>query len=424
MRQTFARQKLSDHVFFTSVVDPKFKRNRLSVHLLTPHAEATAAANALTPFLLRKASEAYPDFTLLNERLCELYDAVLTADVGVVGATQLVSLSLSTLDDRLALEGDAVVRACADLLCGLATRPLLEDGAFPAADFAVEQRALLDAIDAELNDKRRYALTRFARAMFTGQLGAVPRYGSREAVERLSSATVAAAYGRLRAAAGVEILFLGGGDPSSALDCFAGAFASGDRAGYTPAEVHRARSPKEVVERLAVTQSKLVLGYATGIGLDDPLASAARLMATVLGGTPHSLLFTEVREKRSLCYYCAARFDRARGVLAVDAGIEASDRQAAEEAIEQQIRRLAAGDFSAEQLEAAKLSIADSMHTIGDTLGGIESYTLGQLLYGREEDVEQELAALQAVTQEQVAEAAARLRLDTTYFLTGKEQAL
>lgn len=424
MRQSFARQKLSDHVYYTSVVDPKFKRNRLSVHLLTPHSEATAAANALLPFLLRKASEDYPDFTLLNERLCELYDAVLTADVGVVGATQLISLSLSTLDDRYALEGDAVVRACADLLCGIATRPRLMDGVFPATDFTVERRALLDAIDAELNDKRRYALTRFARAMFAGQLGAVPRYGSREAVESLTAAATAEAYARLRASAGVEILFVGGGDPSAARDRFAGAFASGDRTGYLPAEVHRAQPPKEVVERLDVTQSKLVLGYASGIGLDDPLASAARLMATVLGGTPHSLLFTEVREKRSLCYYCTARFDRARGVLAVDAGIEAADRQATAEAVGEQLCRLAAGDFSAEQLEAAKLSIADSMHAIGDTLGGIESYTLGQLLYGRDENVEQELSALLAVTKDQVAEAAGRLRLDTTYFLTGKEESM
>ena len=42
----------------------------------------------------------------------------------------------------------------------------------------------------------------------------------------------------------------------------------------------------------------------------------------------------------------------------------------------------------------------------------------------RSENVEQELSALLAVTKDQVAEAAGRLRLDTTYFLTGKEESM
>ena len=114
--QPFDRRQLSENVFFTSVTDPKFKRNLLSVRLFTPHGGPDTAANAALPFLLRKGCSAYPDFTLLNQRLCELYDAVLGTDVGVSGRSQTLVLSLSTLDDRYALDGDRVVESCADLL--------------------------------------------------------------------------------------------------------------------------------------------------------------------------------------------------------------------------------------------------------------------------------------------------------------------
>ena len=47
------------------------------------------------------------------------------------------------------------------------------------------------------------------------------------------------------------------------------------------------------------------------------LLYAAKLMSVVLGGTPSSKLFMNVREKQSLCYYCAARHDTPKNVQKV-----------------------------------------------------------------------------------------------------------
>ena len=40
----------------------RFKTAQLTVQLLVPLAEETAAANALVPFLLRRACRSFPDF--------------------------------------------------------------------------------------------------------------------------------------------------------------------------------------------------------------------------------------------------------------------------------------------------------------------------------------------------------------------------
>ena len=56
---------------------------------------------------------------------------------------------------------------------------------------------------------------------------------------------------------------------------------------------------------------------------------AARLMNALLGGTPHSLLFRNVREKLSLCYYCASSYDRLKGLLLIDSGVEEQNAEKA-----------------------------------------------------------------------------------------------
>ena len=78
---------------------------------------------------------------------------------------------------------------------------------------------------------------------------------------------------------------------------------------------------REVSEKMEVAQSKLVLGFRTG-KIQAEEKPAFKLMAAIFGGTPHSKLFLNVREKLSLCYYCAARCNINKGFLLVESGVE------------------------------------------------------------------------------------------------------
>ena len=64
-----------------TIHDDRFKTGRISAVLLLPLQKETAAANMILPFLLRRSCAAYPDFTMLNRRLADLYGAYLYADV-------------------------------------------------------------------------------------------------------------------------------------------------------------------------------------------------------------------------------------------------------------------------------------------------------------------------------------------------------
>ena len=425
MNNPMHRQRIGDEVYFSFVRDTKFKHNRMSVNFVLPLDRETVSANALIPFLLRKGSRTCPDFTALNQKLYDLYGASLSADVSKYGGYQVLELSLSGLDDRFALDGEKMVEECAGLLIDLSTDPNLVDGVFPAKDVELEKQYLIDSIEAEINDKRAYTVNKCRTIMCEGEPAAIRKYGYVEDVEKLTPAIAAQTYQRILRTARVEILFVGCGDSAPALKRFAEAFSKLDR---QPAElpqqkkVTTASQVKEETERMDLSQSKLAMGFRTGEIRDMGELSAMRLMIAIFGGTPFSRLFVHVREKLSLCYYCAARFDRITGILMVDSGVEAENKEKAQAEILNQLEVLKNGEFTDEELSNALLTLKNSLNTVSDSLSSLDDWYMAQLMGSSCRSPEEEAEEMAKVTREDVMEAARKVTLDTVYFLTGKKE--
>lgn len=77
------------------------------------------------------------------------------------------------------------------------------------------------------------------------------------------------------------------------------------------------------VEYKKTEQAHLVLGWP-GLKRDDKKRYALTLLSTVLGGNMSSRLFTEVREKRGLCYYVRSDTDyyHNTGIFGASAGVD------------------------------------------------------------------------------------------------------
>ena len=184
--------------------------------------------------------------------------------------------------------------------------------------------------------------------------------------------------------------------------------------------VETAASVREKTVEMEIAQSKMALGFRTGCLADKRETDAMKLMSFLYGGSPFSRLFVHVREEKSLCYYCAARFDRVTGIMMVDIGVERDNAAAAREAILEQLRALAAGEFTDEELESARRSYLNALYSTPDTLSGLEGWYLTQILLGRSDTPEEAAAAMAGITREEVIAAAKKVTLDTVYFLASK----
>lgn len=415
---------ITSSVSFYALQDDKFKSNRISIHFVLPLREETVSAYALVPMILSKGYRECPDFLSLSRKLESLYGGWIDAAIKKYGDLQILTLSAGGMDNTFALTGEDITGELCDMLCNAVFDPVLdENGYFPETTFRLEQQNLLDAIASMINDKRFYSVHRTVQEMYRGNAVGLNEYGTEEAVRALTPEKVTEAYRRMLAEAKVMIQFCGCGAPAPVREKMAARFADFRQAGSVaaaPLPDIDGREAQRITERLEVAQSKLVLGLRITPDYREK-HTALRLMTMILGGTPSSLLFKQVREKQSLCYYCAARYYPSLGMITIDSGVEHEKAARAEAAILEQLSNMQKGRFTDREFEEARLAAINSYRTLGDTLSSIDEYYWGRIMEGEIRTPEDMIALLSGVTRDDVIEAANQVTVDTVFLLTGQE---
>ena len=149
--------EIADGVRLLSVQTDRFKTSRITFTMATPLG-GNVSAKAILPYLLHRRCRKYPDFTAFNCVLDDLYGAVVSAGVSKQGEGLLLNISITSIDDRFALDGEKIMSKCFELLCDMIFEPIIKDGSFPEDVVEEEKRLLTEKLEAEKNDKRRYAL--------------------------------------------------------------------------------------------------------------------------------------------------------------------------------------------------------------------------------------------------------------------------
>jgi predicted Zn-dependent peptidase len=229
----------------------------------------------------------------------------------------------------------------------------------------------------------------------------------------------------MMAGARIEAFFVGDGDASGCKALLSGAFSALIRKkpeACVTRVIKDVSSVNSVTERLSVSQAKLGLGFRAGTAAPEPDVAAMQLACTVLGGSPQSLLFANVREKLSLCYYCFSRFERQKGLVFIESGIEEKNAELAKAEILRQLSELKAGRFTDDELLSAALSLENSYKELGDNLSGISGWYLGQAVAGVMRTPAQAAQEVMALHKEDVLRASQKIILDTVYLLAGEKE--
>lgn len=416
----FTKKTICDGVSFGNIKDDRFKRSRVNATLIVPLDKKTAAANALLSCILTRSCKKYPDFTSLNRKLDELYGAALYPSFGKFGDFQTVTISVSGLDDRYALDGKSISSEITELLCSILFEPNITNGKFLEEDFEQEKRQLLENIDAEFNDKRTYAINRCIEIMCRDELFAVSRFGSREDVDALTQENVCKAWKNILENARVELCMLGSTPYDRAFEGFKKYFDGKPRkiTGSTKI-VSDVGEIKRIVETEEIVQSKLVMGFRCAYPRTLRERIGNSLMSMILGGTPTSKLFQNVREKQSLCYYCASRANNTKGIMIIDSGVETDNIEKTEEAVIEQINALVHGNITDEELDSAKKALKNFYISTLDSLSAMHGWYISGLLSSSLASPTEEADIVDSITKDEVVELAKKIKLDTVFSLIG-----
>ena len=418
--------QLSNGVEGVFIKNDRFNTTLISFNFYVPMSRDTAAEYALLPFVMTTCSKDYPDFSRLNFKLAKLYGANLSASAEKVGDYQLLKIAISTIDDRFALDNESLCDNAIELLGQLIFEPKVQDGAFCEEDVEREKRKAIEHIRGDLAQKRIYAKKRLIEEMYKDEAYGVPKCGTEEQVQKITGESLYNAWVKLLSTAFLRVNVISRSMPTGLFDGVAEKFSSINRYDIPDctqsAPTAAIAKPNTVIEEMDIAQGKLCMGFSSELYGDDESTAALTVMCDIFGGGPYSRLFTNVREKMSLCYYCASGSVKSKGLITVDSGVEKENANKAEREILNQLDIIKQNLFTDEEFESSIKSITDSFKSYNDSQGLLDAWYSLKIVKDKLLSPEEAAELILGVTRNDVVYTARGVKLHTVYKLLPKEK--
>ncbi len=408
----------ADGVF---IKNDRFNTTLVTFNFYLPLARNTAAQYALLPFILTTCSKNYPDFSKLNFKLAKLYGANLSASAEKIGDFQLIKIGVSVIDDRYTLDGESLCDSALDLLCQLIFEPNVQNGAFTDEDTAREKRKAIEHIKSELGEKRIYAKNRLIEEMYKNDAYGTAKCGTIEDVEAINGNVLYNAWVKMLSEAYIRVNVVSRNMPSKFFDKISEKLTAFDRKNivdFTKSKpTEKASQVNTVTEKMDIAQGKLVMGFSSETCGTEEKNVALGVMCDIFGGGPYSRLFTNVREKMSLCYYCSASAEKNKGLITVSSGVEKDNVEKAQAEILNQLEIIKRGEFSDSEFDSSIKSITDSLKSYNDSQYLIDLWYSVKIFKDSLLTPEETADLVGAVTRDDVINVARGINLHTVYRL-------
>ena len=415
--------KIKNGINLNLIKTDKFKTNLLSVFLTVPLNENTITKNALIPAILRRGSNILKTQEEISKTLEEMYGASFDCGVDKIGDNQVLKFYLETINNSYVENEENILKEAINILLDLVFNPLVNNNKFDETYVESEKNNLKQIIEGRKDAKATYALERCIEEMYKNLPYALYKYGKLEDLKNINAENLYEQYKKLINECKIDI------------------FISGDITEEVKNEVienknivsleernpnyiesnkeNRIKQEKQeeiVSESMDVTQGKLILGLDMLKEQEDDKYTAL-IYNAILGGTPNSKMFQNVREKNSLAYTASSSYIRQKGNIFVKCGIEIDNYEKALKIIKEQIEDMKKGEFTEEDIKQAKVNIVSTIKFIPEEQDTELLYYFSQELSGYQMNSEEYINKVNSITKGQIVELANRIQINTIYFL-------
>ena len=218
----------------------------------------------------------------------------------------------------------------------------------------------------------------------------------------------------------LDIFVVGDVDENEIIEMIKNSFLYKERQNVETMYRLKSSEMRDVEISRRMNQSNLILVYNPQVLPVDQDYWPLRVAMTAFGQLPSSLCFTEIREKRSLCYTIGAQMITFDGVCFVYTGIDDLQAENVEKLVDVQLETVKNGLLSDSLIDASKKMMINSIRQIEDDASSIINYYSQILLIGRYEDKDEIISEIRNVTAEQIRDVFEKMTKVTRLLLKGE----
>ncbi|MFC5773761.1 EF-P 5-aminopentanol modification-associated protein YfmF [Ectobacillus antri] len=406
-----------------TVATTKYKTNTLVLRMKAPLSEETVTQRALLPYVLQSGTKTFPTVKLIRQHLEDLYGASLGVDVSKKGEYHIISFYMDVANEVYLQDAPLLLEKAIEMLAELILHPITEGDVFVPSIVESEKRSLLQRLESVYDDKMRYANDRLLEEMCQNEVYRFNANGIKEKIAEITPASLFSYYQQVLREDCLDLYVIG--DVNESVTTLIQKYFTlpAQRKQHCRVTISPSKqvSEREVIEKQDLKQSKLHIGYRTHVTYKDKDYFPLQVFNGLFGGFSHSKLFINVREKNSLAYYAASRYESHKGLLFVMSGIEAKNYQKAVSIINEQLEAMRNGDFTEQELQQTKAVINNQILETIDTPRGLVEMLYHNVVADYERPIAKWEEAIHNVTKEEVIAVAKKIEIDTVYLLQGED---
>ena len=374
--------------------------------------EELACRNLLLDNLLFSSSK-YPSTQKISIRKKELYNIELYGETFRKGNQIITEINFSALEDQYTEKGN--IKNSIDFLFECLNNPNIKNDAFDKESFTTLQSLAKTYLKNQKESPLYQGYQEFKKMIGDSHfLGSIR--GTKKAIDSVTPRKLYDYYKTFFKNNHIDIFVLGNIEDDIINEIDKHINLEKNNLPYRNVTLEYQKEFSEKEKKSKFNQSLLFMGSSIKKLSVFERKYPVLLYNIILGNSPASKLFTNVREKKSYAYSISSSINRLDGLFLIEAGISSKNFTDTKLEVYKQLNLMKEGKFSLSSLKSAKEMMLSSIKSVNDSAWSIINYHFNNK-YFNIDDIEIQKEYIQKITKEDIVKVANKINIDTIFLL-------
>lgn len=401
----------------------RFKVNRVVIEFKRRVKKEEITIRNLLSDVLVYSTKKYKTQRLLNIKTEDLYGMPYGSDNYLSGNYAQMSFSMEFLNDEYTLEN--IFEDAIDFMMDILFNPNVENNEFDEKIFEINKHNLENNIKSLSDNTNTYSKTRLLEEMGKDSPIGYNMYGYLEDLEKITNKSLYKYYLDVLKKDIVDVFVIGDLDFDYVKRIIQSKMKINTikRKGISHTIKHNKfrQRARIIKEKKQVNQSKLFMGFKINNPSFFEINYVSIIYSYILGGSADSLMFKNIREKHSLCYYISSNIYKVSNLMVINSGINAKDARKVIRLVKKEIKNMRLGNFDDKYIDNGKEMFINACDEVYDTPSDLLNVYISNeyLKNGLVDDKKKEIMK---VTKKDIMKFANKICLDTIFVLEGDDK--